>query len=164
MIGIIYGSSTGNTERAAWLIAERIINSEVRNVSGIDASYIDSCSSLILGSSTWGSGDLQDDWESGINVLKKCDLSGKKVALFGFGDQEGWGDTFVDAMGIIYETVVEAGAHIVGKCSTDGYSYTSSAAVIDGEFVGLPLDDDNQPDLTGKRIGEWTEMIKDMLK
>ena len=164
MIGIIYGSSTGNTEKAAGLIADRISGSEVRNVSAADKEFINSCSSLILGSSTWGAGDLQDDWESGINVLKDCNLSGKKVALFGFGDQEGWADTFVDAMGLIYETVVECGAYVVGKCSTDGYSYSSSIAVIDGEFVGLPLDEDNQPDLTEDRISAWTEKIKDIIQ
>ncbi len=164
MVGIIYGSSTGNTERAAGIIADKINGAEVKNISDVDEVFINSCSSLVLGSSTWGAGDLQDDWESGINTLKNCDLSGKNVALFGFGDQEGWGDTFVDAMGIIYEAVVETGAHIVGKCSTDGYSYSSSAAVIDGEFVGLPLDEDNQSDLTEGRVEAWAEKIKDLIK
>ena len=164
MVGIIFGSSTGNTERAAGLIAEKISGAEVRNISDADAEFIDSCSSLILGSSTWGAGDLQDDWEEGIKVLKSCDLSGKKVALFGLGDQEGWGDTFVDAMGMIYKAAVERGASIAGRCSTDGYSFSSSLASIDGEFVGLPLDDDNQSNLTIGRIAAWTEKIKDLVK
>ena len=164
MVGIIYGSSTGNTEKAAELIAEKIGSAEVKNASEADASFIENCSSLVLGSSTWGAGDLQDDWETGINLLKKCDLAGKKVALFGFGDQEGWGDTFADAMGILYETVVEKGASVIGRCSTDGYSYSSSAAVVDGEFVGLPLDEDNQSHLTEGRIDAWVEKIKDQIK
>ncbi len=163
MIGIIFGSSTGNTERAAELIAEKIDGSEVKNIADVDAAYLGSCSALILGSSTWGAGDLQDDWETGIDTLKSADLSGKKVALFGFGDQEGWGDTFVEALSILYKAVTEKGAEVVGKCSTEGYSFSSSESVVDGEFVGLPLDEENQSDLTEDRIAAWTDKIKGLL-
>lgn len=40
----------------------------------------------ILGSSTWVSGDLQDEWYDAFGILKSSDLSGKAVAVFGCGD------------------------------------------------------------------------------
>ena len=115
---------------------------------------------LILGSSTWGLGDLQDDWEVQINNLKKLDLSGKKVAFFGTGDQASYPDTFVDAMGILYDAADETNASLIGAWPVDGYEHTESLAVRNGKFVGLALDEDNQADLTGERITGWVELIK----
>ena len=161
MIGIIYGSSTGNTEKAAEMIAEKIEKSIVRNITDTDVAFIEGCDLLILGTSTWGTGDLQDDWESGVKILREADLSGKKVALFGFGDQESWGDSFVDGMGTLYNVIDEKGAELIGRWSTEGYSYESSTAVVAGGFVGLALDEDNQADMTEERINKWVQQIKE---
>ena len=61
MIGIVYGSSMGNTEDAAKLISEGLgLENELLNVSDVDAAKINSFDKLILGTSTWGSGDLQE--------------------------------------------------------------------------------------------------------
>ncbi len=160
MVPIVFGSTTGDTENAAKLIGSIIGDATVINVAdaGIDVFNTDSL--LILGTSTWGSGELQDDWEQGIELLKQVDLSGKKVALFGFGDQEVWGDTFLNGMRILYDAAVAQGAEIIGSWPVDGYEYTDSAAVIDGKFVGLALDENNQGDLTEERIRIWVETIR----
>ncbi|MFI3322036.1 MAG: flavodoxin [Rikenellaceae bacterium] len=162
-IKIIYGSTTGNTESAANDIASALSAHTVESVDVGSASKEDFESSdlLILGTSTWGVGDLQDDWESGIDTLKSADLSGKKVALFGCGDADSYCDTFVDGMGIIFEALSEMGATIIGKTSSEGYSHTDSRADIEGEFVGLALDD-NANDNDSK-MSSWVESINSQL-
>lgn len=157
-VAVIYGSSMGNTEGAANTIAEKLGISDVLNISDIDAAKINSYDKLIVGSSTWGSGDLQDDWDSfDFSALK---LDGKTVAVFGMGDSESYSDTYCNAMGKLAENFKKAGANLVGQVSTEGYSYEDSEAVVDGKFVGLALDNDNQEDLTEERINNWVEQIK----
>ena len=99
--GIFYGSTTGTTESVARLIAEKLgVSPEnVHDVSKLDVALVESYEALILGTSTWGDGELQDDWYDGIKVLKNANLSGKTIALFGCGDSESYSDTFCDGMG-----------------------------------------------------------------
>lgn len=157
-IAIVYGSSMGNTEGAANTIASKLGISDVFNISDIDADKINSYDKILFGTSTWGSGDLQDDWDSfDFSALK---LSGKTVAIFGMGDSESYSDTFCGAMGKLAENLKNAGANLVGEISTDGYTFESSDAVVNGKFVGLALDNDNQEDQTESRIDAWIEQIK----
>ena len=159
MIGIIFGSSMGNTEEAAGFLAEKLgLENELLNVANCDAAKLNGFDKLILGVSTWGTGDLQDDWDAfDFGGLK---LGGKTVAIFGTGDAEGYADSFCGAMGKLYDEVVKAGANVVGAVSTDGYSLEESEAVRDGKFIGLPLDADNESDKTETRILTWIEQIK----
>lgn len=161
-IAIIYGSTTGVTEEVASRVAAAlgVTAADIHNISEIDATTTESAELLVLGTSTWGSGELQDDWLDGIEKLKGYNLSGKKVAIFGCGDSECYPDTFCDAMGIIYKELIDSGCTFVGSVSTDGYSFDSSAAVQDGRFVGLPLDEVNQSDKTDGRIAAWIASIK----
>lgn len=157
-IKIIYGSTTGNTEKAAELITDKI-GGECINI--INAGNDDFNADLvILGVSTWGIGELQDDWEDGMSKLTTENLKGKKVALFGLGDQSGFGDTFIDGVGTLYEKALECGAEIIGTWSTDDYDYGSSTAELGDTFAGLALDDDNEPDKTEERISQWVEQLK----
>ena len=115
---------------------------------------------MIIGGSTWGEGELNDDFDEVWDDFEAVDLSNKTVALFGLGDQEGYEEDFCNALGIIYEHVNSTGATIVGATSTDGYEYEDSRAEVDGKFVGLVIDEDNQDDLTDDRINAWAEDIK----
>lgn len=162
---IIYGSSTGNTKHAAEKIAEGLSGIDVTllDVASFNVSDIESYDNLILGTSTWGFGDLQDDWDNFISKLAKADLTGKKVALFGLGDSGSYPDTFVDGMGILYDTIKDKGISLIGSVSTDGYSFDASRAEKDGEFVGLPLDEDNDPAKTDERISSWTQELQSIL-
>mgnify|MGYP000588968050 CR=1 FL=1 len=158
---LFYASSTGNTEDVANKIIESLGNDiksyDIAN-DGYDA--ISDYDKVILGVSTWGEGDLQDDWDDIWDDFCNIDFSNKTVALFGLGDQEGYADEFVDALGIMYEQVITAGGDVVGFTSTDGYEHDASKADINGEFVGLVIDEDNQDDLTQERIETWTNNIK----
>lgn len=161
-IGIFYGSSTGNTEWAAKQIQQALGKdiAKVFDVANVKASVIEQFSNLVFGSSTWGIGELQDDFEDFLPEISLANIEGKKVAIFGFGDQETYADSYVDAIGEIYETLKDKSCQIIGKVSTDGYNYDESKAEVDGQFVGLPLDDENQSNLTDERIKLWVEQLK----
>lgn len=150
---VVYGSSTGTCESIANTIADKL-GTEAINVADMTADTIADNDVLLLGTSTWGAGELQDDWYDGIDVLKEADLEGKTVAIFGCGDAESYPDTFCGAMGEIYNAVSDR-ATVVGGVSTDGYTFDDSDAVRNGQFVGLALDDVNESDKTEARIDAW---------
>lgn len=135
----------------------------VINVTDLDDSVIANNDNLILGTSTWGAGEVQDDWYDGLKVIKNADLSGKTVALFACGDSESYPDTFVGGMLEIYNAVKQAGANVIGAVATDGYTFDDSESVVDGKFVGLALDEVNEDSKTDERIDNWVAEIKPSL-
>lgn len=156
---IIYGSSTGTCEDIAGRIASKLGVDEVINVTDASADTLASNDNLILGTSTWGAGEVQDDWYDGLKLIKSADLSGKTVALFGCGDSSSYSDTFVGGMAEIYNAVKAAGANVIGQVSTEGYTFDDSESVVDGKFVGLALDEVNEDNLTDGRIDAWVADI-----
>jgi flavodoxin I len=159
--GIYYGSTTGNTQEVAEEIAKKldVSKADLHDVSNAEADF-SAYDILLFGSPTFGLGDLQDDWEYYIDKVKAADLSGKKVALFGCGDSSSYSDTFGDALAKIYDVIKDKGCRLIGKVSAEGYTYDSSESVVDGRFLGLLIDNDNEPNLTGLRIALWTEDLK----
>lgn len=155
---VVYGSSTGTCEGIAEKIAQKL-GCEAINVQNLTVDVVNNNKNLILGTSTWGAGELQDDWYDGLKILQGADLSGKTISLFGCGDSESYCDTFVGGIGELYNGIKDSGAHFVGTVDTDGYSFDASEAVIDGKFVGLPLDDVNEDDKTDARIDAWIAEI-----
>jgi flavodoxin I len=158
-IGIFYGSSTGNTRDVSVRLQEAL-GGDLHSVTDVDADEIANYQYLVFATSTWGAGDLQDDWEDFYPSLDDVDFSGKKVGIMGLGDQVNYGDTFVDGMQVLAEKVEEKGGEVVGYTSTEGYEYDNSEAVRDGRFVGLVIDEDNQSDKTGERIRNWVAGLK----
>jgi len=155
---VVYGSSTGTCEAIAERIARKI-GCEAINVQDLTAEVVENNQNLILGTSTWGAGELQDDWYDGLKVLQGANLTGKTIALFGCGDCESYGDTFVGGIGELYNGIKDCGARFVGAVSTDGYTFDDSEAIVDGKFIGLPLDDVNEDDKTDTRIDAWIAEI-----
>lgn len=163
-IAIFYGSTNGNTADVALKIQKRL-NTDIYDVGKLkNGDALTSYDMLILGTSTWYDGDLQDDWDSFMVHLKSADLQGKTVALFGLGDQEGYGSDYVSGMRLIYDTVIDQGAQVIGQWEDNGYSYEHSASVMDGKFVGLALDEENQSELTDGRIDTWCEQLEKSFK
>jgi flavodoxin I len=160
--GIFYGSTTGTTESVARLIADKlgIAPADVHEVTQLDTALAESYDALILGTSTWGDGELQDDWYDGLKVLQGAHLSGKTVALFGCGDSESYSDTFCDAMGLLYEGLKDSGCTFVGAVDDSGYTFSASVAANDGKFVGLALDDVNESDRTDDRVSAWAAQLQ----
>ena len=160
-VTIIYGSSTGNTQRAAQSIKSHLNGFDVTilDVAKASQSNLELATNLIFGTSTWGLGDVQDDWDSFLPVLKKASLDGKTIALFGLGDGSSYSDTFVEGMSAIHQVLTAKNCHIVGRTPVDGYDFSESTAVVDGAFVGLPLDEDNESDQTEAHIQAWIARI-----
>lgn len=159
---IIYGSSTGTCQDLASRIAAKlgVDNADVFDAGSISAEQLEGYQNLVLGTSTWGAGEMQDDWYDGVKAVKAANLNGKTVAIFGCGDSEGYSDTFCGGMGELYNAAKEAGAKVIGQVSTDGYTYDDSEAVVDEQFVGLALDEVNEDDKTDERIDAWVAAIK----
>ena len=151
---VVYGSTTGTCESIAQTLGDQL-GAEVINVSDLTANQLAEADNIVLGTSTWGAGELQDDWYDGVNVVKSANPSGKRVALFGCGDSASYSDTFCGGMKELYDAAVAAGATVVGAVPTDGYTFDDSDAVVDGQFVGLALDDVNEDDKTSERISAW---------
>lgn len=161
-IGIFYGSTEGNTEEVVQKVqaalGEDVV--DVYNVDSASAEDIQKHDILIFAVSTWEIGELQEDWDSFIDVLDDVDFSGKKVSYIGVGDADGYPDTFVDAPGIIHERIADSGAEFFGAWSTDDYTFDESKMVVDGKFLGLVCDEDNESDKTDERVAGWVEQIK----
>ncbi len=164
-IAIIYGSSTEHTKNAAEKIAALLADyaPTLSDIYDGDEEPFLTHEVLILGVSTWGVQDLQDDWNDFYPKLEKLDLSGKTIALFGMGDASIYPSSFVDGMGILYEIISKKGATIIGAVSPEGYDFEYSRALVDDKFVGLPLDDDTEPEMTDERIARWVETLKPSL-
>lgn len=162
---IIYGSSTGTCQELAARIGEKLglDFSDIIDVAKLNAEQISNYQNLLLGTSTWGAGELQDDWYDGVKVLASADLKDKTVALFGCGDSSDYSDTFCGGMGELNNIVKESGAKVVGQVPTAGYTYDDSEAVIGDMFVGLALDEVNESNKTDARIDAWLNAIKSQL-
>ncbi|WP_041401061.1 flavodoxin [Salinispira pacifica] len=162
-VAIIYGSTTDNTATVAKELSGRISGSELFNIAdGVPSNILD-FDLLILGASTWGLGELQDDWQDNIGDLAGLDLAGKKVAFFGLGDQEGYPDTFCDSVGLIKDELASSGAEFVGSIVKEGYSFDESRAEENGTLLGLLIDEDNESAMTDDRISQWLESMSTLL-
>jgi len=104
-------------------------------------------------------GEMHSDWERFIDKMIESDLTGKKIALFGLGDQKLYPESFVDGMGTIF-CRLPFKENVVGYTSVRGYNFYYSTAQKDEKFIGLAIDDDTQAELTGKRINDWVKQIR----
>ncbi|MDF7681398.1 flavodoxin FldB [Enterobacteriaceae bacterium ESL0689] len=162
-IGLFYGSSTCYTEMAAEKIRDAIGSQYVtlHNLKEDAPQRMEDYDVLILGIPTWDFGEIQEDWEAIWQQLDTLDLAGKIVALYGLGDQLGYGEWFLDALGLLHAKLLSKEVKFVGYWPTTGYEFISQKAVIaDGQrFAGLALDETNQYDLSDKRIDAWCQQI-----
>lgn len=160
-IGIFYGSSTGVTGEVAQEIGKAlgVAEADIHDVAKSSPSDVADYGVLVLGSSTWGAGELQDDWYDFLDGLEALSLKDKEIALFGCGD-ESMSDTFCGAVGEIYNRLQKTGAKFIGSFNADGYDFDESPAFVDGVYVGLLLDNVNKEELSAARIKEWTDKVK----
>lgn len=164
-VGLYYSTSTGNTETVSEYISQAAGGLTLEDIGDATDDDIKGHDALIVGAPTWHtgadeqrSGTSWDDWL--YDTLPGIDIKGKKVAIFGMGDQESYGDNYCDAAGELYDLFSGAGAEIFGRTATDGYDHTESKAEVDGKFVGLMLDEDNQYDMSEDRCKSWVDQLK----
>jgi flavodoxin I len=171
-IGIFFGPLNGSVHRIAKLVASKIGNEKVDmiHITEATASDLDKYSHIIFGISTIGKDTWQQkfdntDWSHFFHVVASYNFTGKKVAIFGLGDHITYAYHFVDSIGLLGKSVKSQGGEIFGQVSTDGYTFQDSEAIVDGRFIGLPVDEDFESELTEDRVTSWIQILtKDFLK
>ena len=163
-IGLFFGSTTCYTEMAAEKIRD-IIGADIVSLHNIKDEPLKNAEQydfIIFGISTWDFGEIQEDWESKWDDIKDVDLNGKTIALFGMGDQQGYGQWFQDALGMLHDEINAQAITQLGFWPNDSnYEFEASKALTeDGkQFVGLALDEDSQYELSDERIATWVEHV-----
>jgi flavodoxin I len=165
-IAIFFGPLNGAVHRVAKQVAEKIGSENVDLIHITEASVEDlsKYSKIIFGISTigrdtWDQKFSNVDWAKFFPVISDFDFTGKKVAIFGLGDHITYAYHFVDSMGQLAKKVMEKGGQVVGKVSPDDYTFQDSEALIGGLFLGLPVDEDFEPELTEGRVAAWVTRL-----
>ena len=159
-IAILYGSSGGNAASIARQVQDLCDGkADIFNVLEVTLEEIKDYTYYVIGTSTTGIGDLQDDWEGFLPSFTRMDFTGKKAAIFALGDSASYSTSFAESMKVVYDEIHNK-VDVVGQVPDEGYTYDDSTAVVDGIWVGLPIDEDNEYDLTQERLEKWVETLK----
>jgi len=168
-IGLFFGPENGSVHRVAKKVKAAIGEDLVELISVHDASIADleKYDKIIFGISTvgketWDSEYSNTDWAKFFPEVSKADYSGKVIALFGLGDHITYPSHFVNAMGRLYKEIKKAtpDAQVIASVDPSAYDFDESDALIDGKFVGLPVDEDFESELTDERVSNWAEEVK----
>lgn len=166
-IAIFYGPEGGSVNRVAELIKEKIGEDKVEMVAVKDASAADleKYDKIIFGLSTvgkdtWDSEYSTNDWGKFMPEISQINYDDKVVAIFGLGDHVTYSNAFVDHIGTLGKELMACGAVLAGPVDIEGYEFEESEAVVDGKFIGLPIDEDFEPELTDERLTAWLEQLK----
>ena len=168
-IGLFFGPEQGSVHRIAEKIT-KIIGSErvdLIPVSNASAGDLEKYDKIIFGISTvgketWDQDFSNTDWSRFFPEISKVSFNRKTVAIFGLGDHITYPAHFVNAMGVLAKEILRSSsdAKIVGKTEPTGYDFEDSEAIAEGKFIGLPIDEDFEPELTDQRIADWIEAIR----
>lgn len=161
-IGLFYSFKTNKTAQIGKKIESFFDKSEIDviDAEGVDEETFLAYDNLILGCPTWFDGELPRYWDEFTPALEEMKLKGKKIAVYGNGDQKGYPENFCDAVGLMAEIIEKQKGEIVGFTSTNGYTYESSKAQRGDKFCGLALDFENQAKQNSKRVEEWCTQLK----
>lgn len=159
-IGLFYSFNTKNTSAAAQHIQKALGKKvEAINVEEATEDDFNRFSHFILGVPTWWDGELPNYWDEFLPCVEEDSMEGKTFAIYGAGDQKGYPDNFVDAIGLIADFIEARGGKVIGFTPNKGFAFEKSKALRNGEFVGLPLDFENQNDLVEGKIKNWVKQI-----
>jgi len=169
-IGVFFGSSTGATESAAELIVEKFGSEiaegpfEIDTLQGNLGKKLDEYEALVVGTPTWNTG--ADTERSGTGwdevyygEMQDLNVSGRKIAVFGLGDQMSYGENYADASGELYDVFENLGCKMMGHTSQEGYEHEASKGIRGSLFCGLLLDAVNQEDQTESRVKNWVAQL-----
>lgn len=162
-VGLFFATQTGNTEEVAGIIGEKA-GVDAMDIGEVGAEDLAGYDGLIVGAPTWNTGADEyrsgTTWDDYIDEIRGLDLGGKSVAVFGCGDSQSYGDNFCDTIEEIHSVFKQAGAKMVGYVDSSGYQHSESKSDVDGKFLGLPLDQDNEADETEGRVAAWVSQLK----
>lgn len=161
---VLYATMFGATELVAERVAEALsaelgVNVPCRDVAWFDLAELKQSDLIVLGLSTWNIGQLPSDLDLKLPELAALDLHGKLLALFGTGDAVGYPDTYLDALEIVDSALLTTGVERIGEWPVEGYDFLESRAQVGEKFLGLGVDEDNEPELTDERIEGWVKKV-----
>ena len=114
-----------------------------------------------VGADHWSSETVVDEWQEFFSKMDEISFEDKKVAIVGLGNSVLYPEHFADGMAHLYKTLTEKKAKILGFVDAKEYTFTDSEAVNDdGYFCGLPIDEDNEEELTAERLEKWISILK----
>jgi len=114
---IVFASMSGTTELMAHTIASELTKAgdpvTVKDAFEADAEDLMSYERILVGSYTWGDGDLSDEITGFYDELATIDLTGKMAAAFGSGDTSY--EHFARAVDILEEALKTQGCEMIIK-------------------------------------------------
>ena len=163
-IGIFYSFRSHKTKQQVRKMIKHLGEKNAEEVDVEKAAHkdFDKFDNYIFAVPTWFDGELPNYWDEFIPEIEDMDLKGKKIAIFGLGDQKNYPQNFADSIGIMAEVFEYQGAEIVGYTSAEGYDFEESRAYHQGQFKGLAIDNSNQGALTNERVVKWAEHLKEV--
>ena len=169
-VGIFFGTSTGSTGSVADMIKEELGDEadgpfDIETLEGSVQENFGKYPALIVGTPTWNTG--ADTERSGTgwdeiyySSMQQLNLKGKKVAVFGLGDQESYSENYADATGELHDVFQTLGGQMMGYTSQEGYEHDDSKAIRGDKFCGLLCDMVNQEELSEGRVQNWVAQLK----
>ena len=127
-IHILYGSTTGATEAAAQQLAA-LLGAEAKPIAAASPEDFEA-DLLILGSSTWGYGELQDDWAlvyPSLSLLVTRSVPGAERGA-GLG-------VFLAALDVTFAIGPPLGSAVVSAASTGAALWSAGAVCL----LALPV-------------------------
>ncbi len=165
-VAIFFGPEGGSVNRVAKLLASKMENLKpdlifINEATTEDLARYDTIIFGIstIGRDTWDQKFGNIDWARFMPIVSSFDFTGKKVAVFGLGDHITYAYHFVNSMGILAKTVIKNGGQLFGKVSSESYDFQDSEALEGGLFLGLPVDEDFEPELTEGRLNAWVAQL-----
>jgi flavodoxin I len=165
---VLYSPEGGNVNRVTIKLGEVIGNENVDiiPVREVVKGDLNKYNQIIFVGSTvgadhWSNETVADEWEAFFTKMDEISFEDKKVAIVGLGNSVLYPEHFADGMAHLYKTITKKKANILGFVDAKDYTFTDSEAVNDdGFFCGLPIDEDNEEDLTTERLEKWISILK----
>ncbi len=167
-IGLFFGPTGGNCNNVANKIVKKLgeENVDLIPVKGLNHTEVEKYDYIIFGISSlgrdaWENDDYKRDWDEFLPEFSKIDFTGKTVAAFGLGNQITYPDHFAESLGYLAKELKNKGVELVGEFSNEDFDFKESSALKEnGNFYGLVVDEDNEPEKTDARIDKWLPEIK----
>ncbi|KAL3924449.1 MAG: hypothetical protein SGILL_001046 [Bacillariaceae sp.] len=114
---------------------------------------------------TWNTGSDVERSGTGwdeiyYSSMQELNIQGKKVAVFGLGDQVSYAENYADAAGELHDVFETLGCQLCGYTSQEGYEHEDSKSIRGDKFCGLLCDMVNQEELTEERVQNWVSQLK----
>lgn len=164
---IFFSPEGGSVNQVAKKLGKMIGNDKADIIPVKDAGKDDvmNYSQVILVGSTvgadhWSNETVLNEWPGFFARIAGVSFEDKKVAIVGLGNSVLYPEHFADGMAYLHKEITAKNAQVFGFVDSEGYTFEDSEAVNDeGVFCGLPLDEDNEEELTDERLEGWLSRL-----